>query len=105
MNREKAKELFPVIHAFMAGKPIQFRDGTLDWTDFEGACPALEADELEWRTKPEKEKAWLNIYKNSDPTMHISENLARFQANTNGRETKQPFACICIEYYEGQGLD
>ena len=33
MNRQQAKELLPIIQAFVEGKTIQYRHGDVDWVD------------------------------------------------------------------------
>lgn len=57
MNRERAKELLPVIQAFAEGKTVQFRGTVNDsmWQDDLGKWSVLEFDieEYEYRIKPE----------------------------------------------------
>lgn len=50
MNRERAKELLPIITAFANGEVIQEKIGTKDWYDHE--TPDFEVDGYEWRIKP-----------------------------------------------------
>lgn len=54
MNRNKAKELLPIIRAYAEGKPVQSRcikGDTSFWYDDER--PNFDDDDLEYRIKPE----------------------------------------------------
>lgn len=52
MNREQAKELLPIIQAFVKGKTIEFRErGCTLWT--ESISPIFNFANFEYRIKPE----------------------------------------------------
>lgn len=52
MNRERAKELLPIIQAFVEGKTIEFRErGCTLWT--ESVSPIFNFAIFEYRIKPE----------------------------------------------------
>lgn len=52
MNREQAKELLPIIQAFVKGKTIEFRErGCTLWT--ESISPIFNFAIFEYRIKPE----------------------------------------------------
>ena len=52
MNRERAKELLPIIQAFVKGKTIEFRErGCTLWT--ESISPIFNFAIFEYRIKPE----------------------------------------------------
>ena len=52
MNREQAKELLPIIQAFVKGKTIEFRErGCTLWT--ESISPIINFAIFEYRIKPE----------------------------------------------------
>ena len=57
MNRERAKELLPIIQEFAEGKTIQCRGMGLDWADVSISL-TWEADE--YRIKPEPREFWLD---------------------------------------------
>ena len=60
MNRERAKELLPIITAFAEGKTIQHNLAAGGWDDTD----KLSADTmcLTYRIKPEPFECWVNIY-------------------------------------------
>ena len=55
MNREKAKELLPIIQAFAKNRPIERRViGATNWADTNELCLQLyEEKKIEYRIKPE----------------------------------------------------
>ena len=57
MDRERCKELLPVLQAFAEGKTIQCRGMGLDWAAV-STNPTWEADE--YRIKPEPREFWIN---------------------------------------------
>lgn len=81
MNRERAKELLPIIEAFANGEEIQFRP--LDWGD--GREPewsdlpedsmlriTFPADDYEYRIKPKAREFWIVSNENrSDRYPHV----------------------------------
>jgi len=61
MNRERCKELLPILEAFANGEDIQFHDGD-DWFDIgkEGLdAESLDDDGLEYRIKPKPREFWI----------------------------------------------
>lgn len=56
MNRERAKELLPIIQAFAEGKEIQYFDDELGWITED---PEWH-DCFEYRIKPEPEVIYVN---------------------------------------------
>ena len=67
MNRERAKELLPIIQAFAEGKDIQFRyykEG-YEWADMrkdDRFTATFPAEDYEYRIKPEPMEIWVNVY-------------------------------------------
>ena len=60
MNRERAKELLPVIQAFAEGKDIQFALEGYQWTDLhEETAFTFPAEDYEYRIKPEPREFWI----------------------------------------------
>ena len=54
MNRNQAKELMPIIHAFAEGKTIQYYDSLIDIADWEDCeNPNFENLTYKFRIKPE----------------------------------------------------
>ena len=61
MNRERIKELLPVLAAYANGEDIQFHDGE-DWADIEDGIEAecLDNGGLNYRIKPsEPREFWI----------------------------------------------
>jgi hypothetical protein len=62
MNRNRAKELLPIIQAFAEGKDIQYRPPSEDrWCDFPSGY-GFNDHEGEYRIKPEPFECWVNVY-------------------------------------------
>lgn len=63
MNRERAKELLPILEAYANGEDIQFHD-VIGWSDIgdEGIDPeGLDDDGLKFRIKPDKPREfWID---------------------------------------------
>ena len=68
MNRERAKELLPVIKAFTEGKDIQCRS-TDDTQWLDTTIPTFSAS-IEYRIKPEPREYWIPIWKDSTAQNH-----------------------------------
>ena len=91
MNREKAKELLPIIQAFAKNRPIERRViGATNWADTNQICLQLyEEKKIEYRIKPEpkyrpfktKEECWNEIMKHQP--------FGWLKSKMNGR-----FSCI-----------
>ena len=69
MNRERAKELLPIIQAFIAGEIIQFRDRRSDgvkdpvWSDILNQSffiDNLKPATNEYRVKPKPREWWMD---------------------------------------------
>ena len=59
MNRERAKELLPMIQAFADGKEIEYRSLSLGkWIPT--STPSWE-DVVEYRIKPEPREWWIDL--------------------------------------------
>jgi hypothetical protein len=56
MNRERARELLPIIQAFAEGKDVQYKANNGRWV-----CSTLPTfiDNYEWRVKPEPLECWV----------------------------------------------
>ena len=72
MTREEAKELLPIIQAFVAGKQIQDAiEGLTDWVDTDEINLEYECQKIKHRIKPEpkyrpfktKEECWDEMMK------------------------------------------
>jgi len=75
MNRERAKELLPIITAFANGEDIQFHD-VIGWSDIgdEGIDPeGLDDDGLKFRIKPSPREWWVRLGKEGN-LLSTSEN-------------------------------
>ena len=97
MNRERAKELLPIIQAYAEGKEIECapEDG-YEW--FPCPCPAWSITN-KYRIKQEPKTGWINIYRDID---EVSLYPSRQYADDVAHPSR--IACIQITYYEGEGL-
>ena len=60
MNRERAKELLPIIQAFAEGKEVQYYSTNNDkWID---VTNAVFDGSARFRLKPEPKYVWINVY-------------------------------------------
>ena len=87
MNRERAKELLPIIEAFANGEGIQRKDPDGKWT------PLLEENVLydtdtEYRIKPKPREFWLNVYPQGDYYGYDVENTAIRHCDNQGTTIK-----------------
>ena len=57
MNRERAKELLPIIEAFAEGKEIEMQGNSIGWED--GGEQLSFDTELEYRIKPQPREFWV----------------------------------------------
>ena len=84
MNREKAKELLPIIQAFAKNRPIERREiGATNWADTNELCLQLyEEKKIEYRIKPEpkyrpfktQEECWQEMHKHPDFGWVVTKN-------------------------------
>jgi len=86
MNRERAKELWPIIQALAEGEMIQYRGkDSLDtkWKDLERPENVEFARCFEFRIKPEPREVWLVVHSDDwdryfdskgDAERHINQN-------------------------------
>ena len=117
MTREEAKELLPIIQAFVAGKQIQYAiEGLTDWVDTDEINLEYEGQKIKHRIKPEpkyrpfksKEECWNEMLKHqpfgwvkeissemlylingiSDMSIVIMENIDSFKEAMNIYEFK-----------------
>lgn len=58
MNRERAKELLPIIQAFAEGKEIEYIQYNNCWRGT-NSLGGIEDDDIQWRIKPEPVSVWL----------------------------------------------
>ena len=63
MDRERAKELLPIIEAYAEGKVVQWRADFDEWTDDDNFNPDLH---LDYRIKPEPREWWICYSFDSD---------------------------------------
>jgi hypothetical protein len=67
MNRERAKELLPIIQAFAEGKTVQARLSGGKWHGvsypyFILLTTTFQADDYEYRIKPEPLECWVRVF-------------------------------------------
>ena len=95
MNRERAKELLPIIQAFVKGKTIEFRErGCTLWT--ESISPIFNFAIFEYRIKPEPkyrpfknaEECWQEMLKHQP--------FGWFIEKTKDGEIKERFMLTCV---------
>ena len=62
MNRDRARELLPIIQAIADGKTVQERcvgDNPRDWHDWDCSIPMFDNPKYEYRIKPEPREWFL----------------------------------------------
>ena len=79
MNRDKAKELLPIIQAFAEGKTIQFLYPA-GWRSLEGAVYDLSVDDMvnnpsKYRVKPEPLECYI-VVDNGDMWLDVPERIS-----------------------------
>ena len=76
MNRERARELLPIIQAFAEGEALQFRlnqgSAWLDLPDNELVTMTFPADDYEYRIKPEPREFWLQKHQDGTLRAYLS---------------------------------
>ncbi len=89
MNRERAKQLLPIIQAFAEGKQIQFRvQYRTDWSDLDEPC---WQDGNEYRIKPERRKVWVLFCPYGSAVSDPNEKIVRgWQQQYGGK-------VVCVE--------
>lgn len=97
MNRERAKELLPILEAYANGEDIEFRgnyslDPIGEWVSMpedERMSMQFPRDDYEYRIKPSPREWWINIYRNTghSHTVHSSKELAIKFADSHVKET------------------
>jgi hypothetical protein len=94
MKREQLIKHWTFMEAFRNGKQLQYRYGD-SWRDV--SDPSFDIG-TEYRIKPEKKTAWLNIYPNGYAVFYPTKEVALSNPDPH------PAACIQITYEEGEGL-
>ena len=93
MNRERAKELLPIIQAFAEGKEIQVYNKIKgEWFD-SSDIPSFSCG-IDYRIKPEPKYVWLNIYGVGTSAFVFT---SRSEADTNAKEGRIGRIKILIE--------
>ncbi len=96
MNRERCKELLPIMQAFADGKDIEYMSGSGAWI----ACPSPSwSISNNYRIKPEPKTGWINVY-----TGKLVSNIHSTKNDADDNATHKRVACIQITYTEGEGL-
>ena len=73
MNRERAKELLPIIQAFVDGKTIQYLDIDGSWYDLDEPNWEYSVNnKVRYRIKPEPREFWIQIQKSYDGNEKIT---------------------------------
>jgi hypothetical protein len=107
MNRERAKELLPIIQAYAEGRDVQIREGCFpkrDWVDVLGE-PDFSNPRIEYRIKPEPKTGWINIYSAElDGGAMDAGYIFKTKWEADQYCARNRIACIQITYTEGEGL-
>lgn len=84
MTIEQAKELLPVIQAYVDGLQIQYKDSRQnEWCDVLSQ-PNFEASGCQWRVKPQPREFWVNVY-DGCLCAHPDSKTAQRELSANGR--------------------
>lgn len=106
MNRKQAKELLPIIQAFVKGKTIEFRErGCTLWT--ESFSPIFNFAIFEYRIKPEPkyrpfkdaEECWAEMYKH-EPFGWVNTKDKGIRLCMSGLNQKSAFTQVGYKYDE-----
>jgi hypothetical protein len=85
MNRERAKELLPIIQAFAEGKIVQARQIGGEWLNIYDPYFGYPAnDKIEYRIKPEPLECWVNVYEDGGIGVYETEEEANVHASIGG---------------------
>lgn len=85
MNRERAKELLPIIQAFADDKTIQLRGRYTDgWEDLRTSAN-FDDNDIEWRIKPEPRVFWINDYADGSIYIHKSQASSNSAQSINSK--------------------
>ena len=89
MNRERAKELLPIIQAFAEGRELQFRRTPRNiWENGAALIPDYDFhDDYEYRVKPKE--LWVMVYNNKTPSPCFSSSYKTEKAATDYMQTLQ----------------
>ena len=81
MNRERAKELLPIIQAFAEGKEIEYKPEGGVWTPFDSqVCGPEFLSHNQYRIKPNPRYIWLNVYERYASGSYSTKKQADFNA-------------------------
>ena len=88
MNRERAKELLPIIQAYVEGKDIQFRSNEYEgsWIDMpteDELTRTFPAEDYQYRIKPEPMEVWL-VFHNDTFIAKFNNKVAAHEYMPNG---------------------
>ena len=104
MNRERAKELLPIIQAFAEGKDVQCKDERGIWhnecadnPNFDGA---RNSTPTYWRIKPEPEVIYVNCTAGGEVSPYENKDRAVTVAETSERIVNQKYAYIAKKFIE-----
>jgi len=85
MNRERCKELLPIIQAFAEGKAIQFRleglNGDNSWNDLpedERMTVTFPAEDYEYRIKPEPMEIWVHVFRDGSMSVPFTDKKSAY---------------------------
>lgn len=96
MNRERAKELLPIIKAYIDGSKIQTQNAVATWMDID--TPSF-TDHKNYRIKPEPEVIYVNKRLDGDSFVYDTEEEAKINGSLD-HESKEYIAKKFIEVTE-----
>ena len=98
MNRERAKELLPIIQAFADGKTVQaYKIDIKEWQDMD--CPIF-SNGVVYRLKPEPIYRYIPVLKGVTGDLYIGHINATYDGASH--QATHPVSIIKIELVEGR---
>ena len=95
MNKQQAKELLPIIQAFVEGKTIEFRNKSFkEWTEIEN--PSFDPTITNYRIKPEPKYRPFANAKECWQEMQKHQPFGWFIEKTKDGEPKERFMLTCV---------
>lgn len=95
MNRERAKELLPIIQAFAEGRPIEAKYYTENDDRWSASTEPKWSDVCDYRIKPERRKVWVVMPKWPSWDEHCKPWIA--YSEKDARDYVSHCKVVCVE--------
>ena len=88
MNRERARELIPIIQAFADGEDIDARGADGEWVSLEADEDLLCLDECDYRIKPKPREFYIEFWPKAAPTVTCLDSQSQKVGRIKVREVE-----------------